>query len=1825
LGNVLAAERNAGRMPRDGSIFEMSSSDSTEPKGDAPAPNNEDANLGDGQSSEQPETKAGEGSIIDNIFARAREADDSNTEEHVDDSEPTVDHDSETIEAPRPLTDDAETIEAPKADYSDSGAAEDANADAGDEVIEDGDGGGIDEFEGADNTVELTADAIEEIGNTQEAAPSTVEIELADDDYSVVEVEIDDDSVLETIELDHGGSLVSSDPEPIEAESVVETDILGEAISRVSTDEARWAAMEELLADEAAADDDRGRRAVIHHELGYLFLQELGDEARAIKSFARALSIDPLLRANLWAIRRIFASRELWPNVLKLFEAQLRLEEDPAQRMDVLLDRGRVLFDRLEDTEQARASFWQAHEADEGSIGPLLALQGLAIETEDDTLLVEVAGKMVAIADNDAQRVALLRQHARLQLSVAEDAEAAWGALEEAYSLGVDALFTCGQMLVHARQTKSSDKQADILTRQAGLHAASSRNLEAVACLREAAWLTESRLENPERAFEILGDALELLESDSDEALALETHRTALAERLQKWNFLASSTERAFENCGEGDEEKGALALKLYRYRSAAKLSNASDALDLALSAVPNYLPALVAYERECLATADYDRLVETYEQEGNAALDGSFGGENEKAWAVDAYWRSAFVVASAGGDADRAIELCRKALALDNGHKGLQNLLAGLLEQHGRFEALYELLLERKDAGEKGLFPQLISLAGGALNDPQRQIGLLREYSQVHPDDRNIRIRLVEALTRENDGQALADALQRLQELETSDKQKNEIRIRRAEILASTADRKAEALELYVEVLTTDPGNAYALVGLELSHAQVDQLGILAAAIDVPGMPDDIRRNLRLKLAMQYELAAKNEEAIQIYDAMLGPAPDDENARAGLLRSAQADGNWKRVADLLAAELEKEGDSLAQSRRLLTLAELNEDVLGDSEQYEDLLKRIVENPAAPDRVIDAMDALVRRFIVRGDHAEAVNYLSTVAADAPPAAHDIFVEEQAWLLSQALGKAEEGASLWTRLKEKGVSASAIWALSERAAAGRDLSTLATLNNELSHAVVDKALAAQLCLRAGNFADLVGGRGHDASEAYRRALVLDEDCIEARWGLAAQEDLNAKERAENLEAIRTWLPEQAMQQLNLDSTLTLMHAGELDAAKKRLAPLLAKDSDHMPALALLQRIAESTGEERLEAQIWLKMGGLFAPESNARLQAWRAGAELLAKANAVDEAATVYRELIALGKNDQATYERLEELYQQLDANEQLEALYGHRLARLPADSVAKVDLYYLRAQLRLDKRDDTRGGARDLLALLELEPGHRFALARLASLFFDDEQFQRAEALYRRYFDRCDDRDEKCDALLKLVACGKTLNCLEPAAEACQQFLDLWPDDIDVWEISVGLQEKLGDHEAAVAALEKYAALQETPEMQAQSYARAAKLLQADEPDAAKAHLVKAHDLAPTDIDILGQLRSVCVAQGADGEVRQALDRCQDDLWEALSDDGLSVETIGKIMQVAEWSEDQHRLFTALGVLGFLGGSSASEEQLYQRRVELMRLKPGREIPAGRVHDALTLPPISSGLTAVWRCISFAMPKLFPDTVPGTPEMAGVEASEARLMRNSGGPASAAILQIAALLNVGEFDIYLSRNKPDIVTGICTEKYRALVVGHAVVSSMGAEQRFHAGRHLALLRDDAAALAILPRAEIESVIAAAIRLAAPKTTIPQCRDVPSRLVDRLEQALSRKKRKTLLGLVGELDTGSLDIGGWLDALLFGANRSGLLVCGDIRAALDLVGAVGESESAQVKPSPDDKDLAESALRQLKQNPQAVDLMRFAFSREHADLRRALGI
>src|SRR5690606_32406061 len=62
-------------------------------------------------------------------------------------------------------------------------------------------------------------------------------------------------------------------------------------------------AQAEALTRELEGSSSRDRIGALAYELGELCERQLGDEARAVKAFGRALQADPSLRSNLWAIR----------------------------------------------------------------------------------------------------------------------------------------------------------------------------------------------------------------------------------------------------------------------------------------------------------------------------------------------------------------------------------------------------------------------------------------------------------------------------------------------------------------------------------------------------------------------------------------------------------------------------------------------------------------------------------------------------------------------------------------------------------------------------------------------------------------------------------------------------------------------------------------------------------------------------------------------------------------------------------------------------------------------------------------------------------------------------------------------------------------------------------------------------------------------------------------------------------------------------------------------------------------------------------------------------------------------------------------------------------------------------------------------------------------------------------------------------------------------------------------------------------------------------------------------------------------------------------
>src|SRR5258708_2520926 len=131
---------------------------------------------------------------------------------------------------------------------------------------------------------------------------------------------------------------MSSEPSPT---------VLEAALAEARADD--WRARADGLRAELDTEADRARAAMLAYELGELSERHLRDEAAAVKAYGRALQSDPSYRPNLWAIRRVFYRRGLWPNLNKLIDAEIRFARSHAERADLYLEKGQILEDRSGD------------------------------------------------------------------------------------------------------------------------------------------------------------------------------------------------------------------------------------------------------------------------------------------------------------------------------------------------------------------------------------------------------------------------------------------------------------------------------------------------------------------------------------------------------------------------------------------------------------------------------------------------------------------------------------------------------------------------------------------------------------------------------------------------------------------------------------------------------------------------------------------------------------------------------------------------------------------------------------------------------------------------------------------------------------------------------------------------------------------------------------------------------------------------------------------------------------------------------------------------------------------------------------------------------------------------------------------------------------------------------------------------------------------------------------------------------------------------------------------------------------------------------------
>lgn len=639
---------------------------------------------------------------------------------------------------------------------------------------------------------------------------------------------------------------------------------------------------------------DKAQAGALQHEIA-VQLERLGsDEADVTRAFATALATEPSLRPNLWALRRHYYRKSLWPSLLKLMDIEARHASTQKERAEVWTEKGHILEDLLDDVEEAIICYRTAHELDPSSLGPLAALEKLLTRRDGDGVVVGQVGRpseellavyrgLSAATKEPGRRVALLIELARIEEEFLRAEGGSQGAgidrvlsyLHEAYDASIDQTRVIDEIV---RITAAAGRVPECLTALdvkveiIEMHAESAtpqrRALlfdQVVAIRRRQATLARDKLGNQQMAWQYLDLAQQ--RSPGDPLLLPEL--LAAAEMAGRHADVALLLQQREEQ--EATTEGGSASIGLWLKRALALRAAGEDAeadqLEQRIAGhAPQHYLLLLGQQRRAMQKQDLAKLERLLLEEAILAADGvpdAPGGERRRdpLWAAGATLLAAqCTLRTAQPEQIHQVRELLKAAGqrLANAAADPTSLLLrGLIEDSledlyvraGRWAELAALLEERlaRVATSEGqsdearrLRESLVELYRGPLGQADKASALLVQLGAEQTGDLRLLRKAVLLARRAGDAAAEVTGLAALIDAE----QRQGVSasrvwdlLRRAELLAGLG-RSAEAAALYEEVLKLRPGEPLALEPLEQilrgSGRNEDLAALLRAQVDV-------------------------------------------------------------------------------------------------------------------------------------------------------------------------------------------------------------------------------------------------------------------------------------------------------------------------------------------------------------------------------------------------------------------------------------------------------------------------------------------------------------------------------------------------------------------------------------------------------------------------------------------------------------------------------------------------------------------------------------------------------------------------------------------------------------------------------------------------------------------------------------------------------------------------------------------------------------------------------------------------------------------------------
>ncbi len=1591
------------------------------------------------------------------------------------------------------------------------------------------------------------------------------------------------------------------------------------------------------------------RAARLLHEVARLGEQKPKGAREAARLYTASLASDPTLLPNTWALYRLFSARESWENVLRLLDAELRFSSSntPAsQKADLLVERGRLLEDRLGREEDALTAYRAAIALDPGHAGALLSLLLFGVGAGADAIIDEALFGLATRLDDPRMRARFVVERARRVHGplngddVIARVRSAAEILLEALSAGpneIDEEAIADELDWLSLLGLDADLRArvlDVFDAHFGRGDTAARHEPAlvVAVHREKARLLAKR-GSRDSAMAVLERGLRL----SPRHPLLVADLVDLADEAARPDTIAALEEAGHLPAGLAADEAN-----LRRAEASARNGAYGEAMGI-LAGLPETSPvqplARLLRVRVMSRTGDAEGLSEAFVSEADRLLGDASesGGRNEAAHLLvraAVLRRMSATVGEPGepGETDDA-GLLKRALSLVPGFPPAKEALRQQVQDGGdaaRLAALYEeeARVESEPVRAERLLRSAYLIYRDLARNPEAARRLLAHAPPVDKlsgavrdlDDAGERV-----AGQENEAATLLPAIETLLTQLPDGEGSAELALLAARLAAEAqpgAEGVARSQAFAERALARRPGSGAAAL-LETvkrrSGGAADVAAVLRDELDASAQgPAEINRALRFRLALAESDAGHFAAAVETLSPLRG-----KRDRAAVVwslelarRSGAAEIEVALLEEPISAAVLGEGDELGPIRVALAV-----DHARLHAQLQAQLRGAVGEPAAAGGARSSLpspEALAaagpRATFARAEAALLALRLETNPSGRAAAWPEGFatladalagstiavdVRQDAALIALAAGATDaKGAvgDLGTEGPWPGLNAFVVGARrGDAALRTQGLEGLADSASQETQAELWARIALRRLLAAsGEATDEAKAAAHEASLRANSAGPVPLFAI-------ASTDLGVPGTPTHglVEARAKRLEEAGPAALGLRVALLAEGATAAEAAMdwglaaNGWARVLDLEPGSLEAVLGLRRAARASGHRPGEAAALLRLGALSRDPRRAATTVAEAG-RLFADEGLDEAAAAAFTQVLRLSPDDDAAYQRLHDITVDRKDPVALDRLLTWKLAHAPDDR-ARLPLYAERAALRvgpLERRQDAIADYRRIAALDPDDVDCLTTLARLASEAACPEIAARflVDALERsqRLATLSPERHARTAAAIRrdLAAAYVAGEDDDSAIETLGEAIAAEPGARDLRESLIAAATRQRQWSLVVAQFEALAAAADNAEDRAAWLVRKGRVLLDDKADREGALAAFREALT---IDPLGEAaRAFATALGdvpvGPDDQPLATAACQA-LRTSLARSPFAPRRLESLALLARANGAVDLGEIAAQLHGLLGGpASRGRTRGLIRTLALDAFAPEATPKVERV-------------LALWPHIAGHVARLC------APDPATVGKSRATRLAPGSEPRLAWVEAAAAGLGLASLPIYVAGRDDLGVSGFDAPDPddTCLVIGRGVAGA-DAKIRFQVGRTLALLAQRATVLDRMEQADLEREWAAAIFLATERLDPRWDAAALRARAKEIGKSMSRKERKAFAEAAADVMPGSLDIPAFRERAMVTANRGGLLVGGDLAMALRVV-------SGRAEPSPADLEASD-----------CLDVIRFAFGDRFAALR-----